>query len=844
MHRLIFSLQPALRRTSHLLNRTPWTPGAQAYRCLSQSSNNDQHADVVIIGGGVIGTSTAYHLAKRGVPQVVLLEKSELTAGSTWHAAGLIAYFNPGINVKRVHYDSLQLYAKLPEETEQEIGLHVPGSIRLATTPERVDEFRYQMQRQGWHSAAQRIIGPDEIKQLHPLLNTENILAGLYNEGDGYVDPYSLTHALAIGARKHGAKLLTNTGVNSMNLREDGQWDIETTKGLIRAKQVLNAAGFWGREVAQLAGIDVPLVPVHHTYVVTSEIPEVVALTKETPVIRDLESSCYLRQERNGLLLGPYESQDKMKLRDDWYDQGVPPGFGKELFEEDLDALNDYLVQVMETIPVMKEASIKNAICGPITYSPDGLPIVGPHQGAANYWVALGFGYGIVHAGGIGKYLADWMVNGEPPYDLIELDHSRYGWWTDRSYTLAKARETYSMNNAVMYPKEERPAGRATRRQSGVYEVLQDQGAQFGFRTGWEQPNWFALPGDDPGYNPSFYRTNWFEPVRREVTMVREHVGVIDLTPAGKFRITGQDAQQLLNYVYSNVLPEVDDYKTCYILTNKGKVYAENLLARQGQDEFFCVTGPLSELHDLRILETIAREKNLDVQITNRSDTLGCLGLAGPMAADVLSHVANEQLAMRCFSFSVTDRPVLAVNVSLTGESGWELYTETDSMAALYKALMEAGKKHHIGNFGSYAYNTLRIESGIPAWGSDMKMDYNVLESRLESKIEDNKDCDFLGKSAIQELKKSPVSQSLVLLSMKTEDVDPEGNETIWSGEQVIGHTTSGCHGYTVGKSLAFAYVSCSHSSPESEVTVELLGKKYPAVVLPGSPLSSKSARS
>lgn len=404
-------------------------------------------AETVIIGGGCVGVSLAYHLAKAGMRDVVLLEKSELTAGSTWHAAGLTTYFHPGINLKKIHYDSIKLYERLEEETGQVVGFHQPGSIRLATTPERVDEFKYQMTRTNWHATEQYIIEPEKIHELFPLLNMDKILAGLYNPGDGHIDPYSLTMALATGARKYGALLKYPAPVTSLKPRPDGTWDVETPQGSVRANRIVNAAGFWAREVGKMIGLDHPLVPVQHQYVVTSTIPEVKALKQELPVLRDLEGSYYLRQERDGLLFGPYESQEKMKLQASWVAHGVPPGFGKELFESDLDRITEHVEAAMEMVPVLKKADIINIVNGPITYSPDILPMVGPHQGVRNYWVAIGFGYGIIHAGGVGKYLSDWILHGEPPFDLIELDPNRYGKWTTTQYTEAKARESYGFNN-------------------------------------------------------------------------------------------------------------------------------------------------------------------------------------------------------------------------------------------------------------------------------------------------------------------------------------------------------------------------------------------------------------
>ncbi|PWA26835.1 hypothetical protein CCH79_00001166 [Gambusia affinis] len=572
-------------------------------------------ADTVIIGGGCVGASLAYHLAKGGVKDVVLLEKSELTAGSTWHAAGLTTYYHPGINLKKVHFDSIKLYETLEAETGQAVGFHQPGSVRIASTAARVDEMKYQMTRTHWHVTPQYLIGPEKVQELFPLLNIDKVcmsqrqitrrqfdkinfgdflsvctrsflwivvltivftlvfqvtlritqiqwknstpvLAGLYTPGDGHIDPYSLTMSLAAGARMYGAQIYNPAPVTGLRPTADGKWDIQTPHGTIRANRIVNTAGFWAREVGQMIGFQHPTIPVHHQYVVTATVPEVKALKKELAVIRDLEGSYYLRQERDGLLFGPYEKMEKMVLQDSWVRDGVPPGFGKELFESDLDRIMEHIEMAMEMVPVLKKADIINVVSGPITYTPDLLPMVGPYQGVRNYWTAIGFGYGVIHAGGIGKFLSDWIRNGEPPYDLIECDPNRYGKWTDVPFMCAKARESYGFNNVVGYPKEERFAGRPTSRTSGIYELLKDK-CSMGFHAGWEQPHWFYKPGDDTGYKPSFRRTNWFGPVGRECRLVMEKVGVIDLTPFGKFVVTGKDTLKLLDRLFANTMPKV-----------------------------------------------------------------------------------------------------------------------------------------------------------------------------------------------------------------------------------------------------------------------------------------------
>ncbi|XP_051794913.1 LOW QUALITY PROTEIN: dimethylglycine dehydrogenase, mitochondrial [Acanthochromis polyacanthus] len=732
-------------------------------------------AETVIIGGGCVGTSLTYHLAKAGMKDVVLLEKSELTAGSTWHAAGLTTSYHPGINVKKIHYDSLKLYKTLEAETGQAVGLHTPGSVRIASTPARVDEMRYQMTRTHWHVTEQYMIGPEKVQELFPLLNMDKVLAGLYTPGDGHIDPYSLTMALAAGARMYGAQIYNPAPVTGLSQTSDGKWDVQTPHGTIRANRIVNTAGFWAREVGKMIGFEHPTIPVHHQYVVTATVPEVKALKKELAVIRDLEASYYLRQERDGLLFGPYEKMEKMVLQDSWVREGVPPGFGKELFESDLDRIMEHIEMAMEMVPVLKKADIINTVSGPITYTPDLLPMVGPHRGVSNYWTAIGFGYGIIHAGGMGKFLSDWITNGEPPYDLIECDPNRYGKWKRQPLTLAR---------------------------------------------------------------PSFRRTNWFGPVGRECRLVMEKVGVIDLTPFGKFIVKGKDSHKLLDRLFANTMPKVGLTNISHMLTPNGRVYAEVTITQLEPGKFLLITGSGSELHDLRWIEKEAIEGRYDVDISNVTDDIGVLGVAGPNSRKVLQKLTKEDMSdagfkfLHCKSIELAGVTVRAIRISYTGELGWELYIDQKNMAAVYQAIMAAGKDEGIDNFGTYAMNSLRLEKGFRGWGAEMNCDTNPLEAGLDYFIKLNKPADFIGRAALREIKAKGLKRKLSYISLDTDDIDPEGNETIWHNGKVVGNTTSGAYSYSCQQSLAFAYLPLELCSVGQKVEVELLSKKYQAMVI------------
>ncbi|XP_057306789.1 dimethylglycine dehydrogenase, mitochondrial-like [Hydractinia symbiolongicarpus] len=804
------------------------------------------NVEVAVIGGGCVGASIAYHLAKQGVKDVVLLEKSELTAGSTWHAAGLTTTFHPGINVKRLHWYSLSLYTQLERETKQEVGLHRPGSLRILTTPGRVEEAKYMISRAGWHDAYMWMLTPEEVCEQVPYMNMDNVLGGLFTPGDGHIDPYSLTQALAVGARNYGAEIYLSSPVTKISPHQDGQWNVHTPHGVITAKKIVNAAGFWGREIGKMVGADHPLIPIHHQYLVTTGIPEVKACQHEMPVVRDLEGSYYIRKERDGLLFGPYEKASKMKIQDEWWDK-VTPGFGKELFESDIDRVMENVECVMERFPCVKEADIASTIAGPITYTPDILPMIGPFPEVPNYWCAIGFGYGVVHAGGAGKYLADWMQTGEPPFDLNELDPGRYGKWTNKEYVLSKCRESYGFNNLQAYPKEERYAGRPMR-MSPFYEVMKDAGAQYTFSSGWEVPKWFAQEGDEAGYKPSYYRTNWFEPLRREVHNVLKNVSIADISAFAKIEVKGKDASKYMDYMVANKLPTVGATNVSHMLSPSGKVYAEVTVSTLAADHFLVITGGGSEYHDLRWMLEQSQGFD-DVQIRNKTDELATLSISGPKSRDLLEQLCDEDVSSNSFKFmqnkqmNISGIPVLALRVSYTGELGWEFYVKNDRALELYNALVSADQKFSIGHIGSYAINSMRIEKGFRLWGAEMNMDVDPFQAGLDFFIKLNKKSNFIGRDALIKIKQTLPKRRLVCMLVDTDCVDAEGNESLWYAGKVVGNTTSGCYGYTVEKSIAYGYLPIYLTDPGTKVDVELMGSKYKATVVPEPLVLMEAAR-
>uniref|UniRef100_H3BFA1 Dimethylglycine dehydrogenase n=1 Tax=Latimeria chalumnae TaxID=7897 RepID=H3BFA1_LATCH len=686
-------------------------------------------ADTVIIGGGCMGVSLAYHLAKAGMKDVVLLEKSELTAGSTWHAAGLTTYFHPGINLKKVHYYSIKLYEKLEEETGQAVGFHQPGSIRIASTPSRVDEIKYQMSRAHWHPTPQYLIGPEKVQELFPLLNMDKVLAGLHNPEDGHIDPYSLTMALAAGARLYGADLYFPAPVTGLTPRPDRKWDVETPHGTMRANRVVNTSGFWGREVGKMVGLEHPLIPVHHQYVVTATVPEVKALKKELAVIRDLEGSYYLRQERDGLLFGPYEKQEKMKLQESWLSL-LCRSFKRCHFEELYSEIKPHSFEL--SVKKTGESDFLAMSRSVVTVSP-----------ITEYWVIERFCLFTYYSTG---YRNCGILHNHPHFMLRQSTNNRCGKWP-MSMVLSYFNIYYyhHHHHQYWYKISGELVGSSVHRKSVVKAFKHTKGTLKSVHS-WRNPDsfWLDKPYKNPKIvylvcnRPSFRRTNWFEPVGHECKQVMEKVGVIDLTPFGKFIVKGQGSLKLLDHLFANTVPKVGQTNISHMITPRGRVYAEFTVSQLTPGEFMLVTGSGSELHDLRWIEEEVFRGKHDVEVRNVTDEIGVLGVAGPLARTVLQKLTAEDLSdpafkfLHCKSTKIADIPLTAIRISYTGELGWELYHRRQDTAALYLAIMEAGQQEGIDNFGTYAMSSLRLEKAFRAWGSELNCDTNPLEAGMD----------------------------------------------------------------------------------------------------------------
>ncbi len=804
------------------------------------------HARVVVVGGGVVGVSILYHLTRKGWSDVVLVERTELTAGSTWHAAGLLPLFNMSYCVGQLHKYSVDLYKKLPAETGQEVSFHVTGNLRLATNKERMDEYQKYCGTANSIGVPFEIITPSRVKELWPLCNTDGIVGALYHPQDGHIAPVDVTNAMAIGARNGGAEIYRNTPVTAIQQQPNGEWLVKTAKGDITCEHVVTATGNYARQTAAMVGLDVPVIPVQHQYIVTEPHPELIKRKEqglpEMAVLRESDASYYMREERQGLILGPYERHSPAVFVD-----GVPDSFGQDLFPGDLERLEPYVEAAINRVPIFGEAGIKNVINGPIAYTPDGSPMIGPAWGLKNYWMSEGHSFGVTAAGGSGWQLAEWIVEGEPGIDMWDADPRRFGPYANKRYTKLKNEETYEHVFIIHYPFEERPAARPAKT-APCYDRMKALGAVFGQKFGWERTSWFAPKGKKPVEKLSFRRSNAFEPVRAEVAAVRERVGIQDLTGFSKFEVSGPGAEAFLDGMVANKLPQ-KHYRLglAHVLTHKGGIAAEFTITRLAADRFYLISAAAANRHDLDLL---VKNAPADGSVAIRDVTLdnGVLVIAGPRARDLLQKVTDADVSNAAFPWlsgkeiTVGWSPVRALRVNFVGELGWELHHSLVYQNQIFDTLMEAGQEFGIAPFGMRAMDSLRIEKGYRYWKVDLTSDYTPFEAGLDRFIHLNKTA-FRGREALIRQQQQGVPHRFVTLACDVKNADPLGNEPIYQGRKMVGRATSGAYGYTVGKSLAVAYVNPEVAAIGTELKIEILGKKYPAVVIPESPWDPENKR-
>ena len=799
-------------------------------------------AQAVVIGGGVIGCSILYHLAKLGWNDVVLLERDELTSGSTWHAAANIHGLHDSTNISRIQHYTMQLYKELESETGQGCGVFQPGSLYLAQTQAREHQLRLQAAKARLYGMNFHEITRDEAERLHPLVDFTGIRCIMFEPDGGNVDPSGVTMAYAAGARARGAEIHRFTPVTATEAQPDGTWIVRTPRGDIRTPWVVNAAGLWGREVAALAGLRLPLQPTEHQYFVTETIAEIAALDRRLPSVADRDGEYYLRQEGQGLLVGAYERDMRF-----WAEDGTPLDFAHDLFPDDLERIEDNMLRAIERVPAVGKAGIKRVINGPMIWSPDANVLFGPVPEMQGYFCANGIIPGFSQSGGMGLMAAQWMVEGEMQYDMFAWDMARFGNWADAAFTRARVRDQYAHRFAIHFPNEERAAGRPVRLRP-AYETQRDMGAVFGLNFGWEHPLWFA---DTPGVEETagFTRQNWWGPVGAECRMLRERAGIIDISNFAKYRVAGPGAEAWLNAVFANHMPRAVG-RSCLtpLIGKRGGIAGDFTVTRLGEEEFWVIGSGMAERYHQRFFGAVPLPEGTTFE--SLTERVCGFNVAGPMARELLQRLTNASLATADFPFMRSRRmqvegiDCVALRVSFTGDLGWELHCAEADQVALYRALVEAGRALGAGPVGSRALMSLRIEKGYGSWGREYSPEYYPQEAGLERLVKLDKV--FLNKPAVTQVLARPARERLVLLQIDEGDVtasgaDASGGEPIFQAGRGVGRVTSGAYGYSVGMSLALGYVTEVEAG--SEVEVMILGQPHRARVLDAPPFDPEGVR-
>ena len=797
-------------------------------------------AKVVVVGGGVVGVSALYHLAKKGWSDVVLVERKELTSGSTWHAAGLLPLFNMSYSVGQLHKYAVNFYKTLEEETGQNVGFSVVSNIRLATTKDRMDEY-YQ------YAAVAKTIGvkvnfltPDQVKEIWPLCNIEGLVGAIQHPEDGYIQPADLTQALAKGARDNGAEIYRNTNVTGIKQLENEKWVVETDKGDIECEHVISCSGNFARQTGKMVGLDIPVIPVEHQYIVTEPHPEIQKRKEEglpeMGVLRDSDSSWYMREERGGLILGPYE-----KGAPACYVDGPSQNSEFELFQEDLERIEPHIESAIHRVPVFGEVGVKKVYNGAICYTPDGSPIVGPAWGLKNFWINEGHSFGITAAGGAGWQLAEWIIDGEPTIDMLGVDPRRYGDYATQSFLIEKNEEAYANVFTTHYPDEEREGGRPLR-QAPCYDRLKDLGAVFGQKFGWERANWFAPKGIEQADDWSFRRSKWFEHVGSECINVKNNVGILDMTAFAKCRISGPGAKDFLDNLVANKLPKKNGrVNLCHALNTKGGVHSEFTISKESDDSYYLVSaGAYQRLDHDWIRKWMPTDRS--VFFENLTNSIGVLVVAGPKARDLLSKISYTDFSNKAFPWLSAQKidvglaPSIAMRMNFVGELGWELHHPIEYQNHIFDKLIEAGAEFGVKPFGIRAMDSLRMEKTYKLVGTEMSIEYSAYESGLDRFVHLDKS-NFIGREALVKWQQDGFKNTMVTLEVfDINDADALGNNAIYSKGNVIGRATGGNYGFRVKKSLAIAMVSPEFSKIGTELQMDILDKKHKVVVIEDSP--------
>jgi len=799
-------------------------------------------ARVVIIGGGVIGASCLYHLAKKGWTDCVLLEKNELTAGSTWHAAGNVPTFSTAWSLMNMQRYSTELYARLGDEVGYPMNYHITGSLRLAHSKQRMQEFRRAAGMGRYQGIDIEILSPEQTRRRYPFLETHDLAGSLYDPNDGDIDPAQLTQALARGARQMGQKILRFCPATGVTQNPDSSWIVHTDKGDIDCEFVVNAAGYYAGRVGEWfkphGGRTVPMMVMSHQYLLSEEIPELAAYTRETgrklPLLRDVDSSYYLRQEKNGFNLGPYENTCKAH----WVDPSdpMPEDFSFQLYPDDLDRIEWHINDAMARVPVLGTAGISRVINGPIPYTPDGNPLIGPMPRVRNAFEACVFTFGIAQGGGAGKVLAEWVVEGHTTWDMWSCDPRRFTDYTDPSYCVAKGKEVYGHEYAMHFPHHEWPAGR-DRKLSPVHGKVRDLGGVMGAYNGWERANWFAHPGDDtstPATRTWARQGPWQPRIRAECEAVRDRVGVLDLPGFSRFNLSGAGAADWLATRIAGGLPKEGRMSLAYFPDDRGRILTEMSVMRHTEDHFTLITAAAAQWHDRDVLANALPDGLILSDHTRDYSTLIVTGPEARALFEIISPDADLLLPWLSLQRArVADRDAMLARVSFAGELGWEIHAANKDIPAIYEAVLGAGAKP----FGMYALNSLRIEKGYRAWKGDLSTDYTLFEGGLDRFVKLDKPQDFPGKAALLGERQQGSQKRFVTLVVEAGEADAPYMSTLWEGGQVVGETTSGTWGYRVGASIALGMLRADLAVAGTPIEVEIFGQRHRAVVQKDQPL-------
>lgn len=781
----------------------------------------------VIIGGGIVGASVLYHLTKFGWKDVLLVERAELTSGSTWHAAGGFHAQNDDPTIAGLQGYTIRLYKEIEAESGQNVGLHMTGGVSLATTPERWEMLKAEQSRFQTMNMETHLISPQEIKRLAPITDLKDVIGGLYDDFEGYMDTHGSTHAYTGAARKRGGEVVLNNRVLELHPLSSGQWQVVTEQGTITAEHVVNAAGLWARKVGNMVGINLPVTPMQHHYLVTEEIPELAALDHEIISVTDLEGFTYLQPNGKGVLLGVYERNPRH-----WKTEGADWDYGMTLLPPDIDRISPELEIGFERFPVLQNVGIRKWVNGAFTFTPDGNPLVGPVPGLKNYWVACGCMGGFSQGGAIGLTLANWMIEGDPGHDIFGMDIARYGKFASNdSYLKAKTAQFYARRFVISYPNEELPAGRPLK-VSPNYDVLKSAGALYGVTWGMETPQYFAKQTDFVEH-PMLRRSNAFGIVEAEVKSTREAAGMFESAVYARYEVTGSGAESWLDHLVASNLPKVGRIKLAPMLNQKGKLIGDLTISRLAVDRFWIIASYyLQEWHMRWFNEHLPSS---GVTIKNLSDDWMGFALSGPNSRTILSRLVNADVSnaalpfLTCREMEVGFANAMVARISLTGELGYEINVPVSQQRALYAALMEAGKELGLVNIGNRALDSLRLEKSYGIWNAEFTQGYTPEMSYLKNFIAYDKK-DFIGKEAALIEKETGSTQTLVTLKVDALDAEPSPYSPIKHNDKVVGFITSSAYGHYVQQSLALAYVD--NTALHVDLTVDVIGDPRPCVIL------------